>query len=90
MPLTSAEIWAIEGVTIMNGLDDDKAKTEVTTLADAQKILDFATANGMAGLSMWAIQRDNGGCKGVVSGSCSGIVQDTWDFTQLLRTFTAP
>jgi hypothetical protein len=86
---TSAQIWAIEGATIMNGLDDYPKKTESTSLADAQQILNFAQANGMSNLSMWAIQRDNGGCPGNTgANNCSGIVQNTWDFSHLLNPFT--
>ena len=79
------------GATIMNGLDDYPRKTESTSVADAQQVLAFAQGNGMRGLSMWAIQRDNGGCPGSTgSNSCSGIVQDTWDFTTALKGFTGP
>jgi hypothetical protein len=86
---TSAQIWAIEGATIMNGLDDYPRRTESTSLADAQQILNFANANGMSNLSMWAIQRDNGGCPGNTgANNCSGIVQNTWDFSHLLNPFT--
>jgi hypothetical protein len=86
---TSAQIWAIEGATIMNGLDDYPKKTESTSLADAQQLLNFASTNGMSNLSMWAIQRDNGGCPGNTgSNSCSGIAQNTWDFSHLLNPFT--
>ena len=46
-------------------------------------------ANGLSTLSIWAIQRDNGGCPGVTgSNSCSGIAQNTWDFTHVLQPFT--
>jgi len=86
---TSAQIWAIEGATIMNGLDDYPRRTESTSLADAQQLLNFANANGMSNLSMWAIQRDNGGCPGNTgANNCSGIVQNTWDFSHLLSPFT--
>jgi Glycosyl hydrolases family 18 len=88
---TAAELWAMQGNTIMPGLDDYPRRTEVTTLADAQRILDFARANGIGLLSMWAIQRDNGGCPGNTgANNCSGIVQNTWDFTHLLAPFTGP
>jgi hypothetical protein len=88
---TAAELWAMQGNTIMPGLDDYPRRTEVTYLADAQRLLDFARANGIGLLSMWAIQRDNGGCPGSTgSNSCSGIVQNTWDFTHLLAPFTGP
>jgi hypothetical protein len=77
------------GITLMPGLDDYPKKTENTTIAHAQQVLDFARANGLSTLSIWAIQRDNGGCPGVTgSNSCSGIVQNTWDFTHLLQPFT--
>jgi hypothetical protein len=39
---------------------------------------------------MWAIPRDNGGCPGSTgSNDCSGIVQTTWEFTNVLDLFTA-
>ena len=45
---------------MMNGVDDYPKRTEVTDLGDAQQLLNFAKANGMSALSIWAIQRDNG------------------------------
>src|SRR4051812_7048514 len=62
--LTDAAAWPRIGATIMNGIDDYPKKTEVTTVAHAQQLLTFARTKGMAVLSMWAIQRDNGGCPG--------------------------
>jgi len=77
------------GITLMRGLDDYPKKTENTTVAHAQQVYDYAHANGLNTLSIWAIQRDNGGCPVVTgSNSCSGIVQDTWDFSHLLEPFT--
>jgi len=88
---TDPQLWAMQGATIMNGIDDYPRKTEVTTLAHAQSLLNFARANGMSTLSMWAIQRDNGGCPGNGGANdCSGIVQGTWDFSHLLEPFTGP
>jgi Glycosyl hydrolases family 18 len=86
---TDAQLWAMEGNTILPGIDDYPRKTEVTYLADAQRLFDFATSVGINTLSIWAIQRDNGGCPGQTdSNDCSGIVQDTWDFSHLLEPFT--
>jgi hypothetical protein len=86
---SSAALWAMEGNTILPGIDDYPRKTEVTYPADGQKLLDFAKTNGINTLSIWAIQRDNGGCPGTTdSNSCSGITQNTWDFTHLLAPFT--
>ena len=86
---SSTQLWAIEGATIMNGLDDYPKKTESTSLTDAQALLTFANANGLSNLSMWAIQRDNGGCPGSTgANNCSGIVQNAWDFSHKLSPFT--
>ena len=88
--LTSTQIWAMEAMTLLPGIDDYPKKTEVTHLADTQAMLNFAQANGMNLLSIWAIQRDNGGCPGTRdSNTCSGITQNTWDFSHLLEPFTS-
>ena len=86
---TSAQLWNMEGMTLLPGIDDLRKKTEVTSEADATTMLDFAKANNMNFLSAWAIQRDNGGCPGTVdSNTCSGITQNTWDFSHILEPFT--
>jgi len=95
---TTAQLWTMEGATIMNGLDDYPRRTESTSVQDAQQLLAFANAptptsgpTKMSTLSMWAIQRDNGGCPGSTgSNDCSGIVQGTWDFSHALAPFTGP
>ena len=39
-------------------------------------------------VSIWAIQRDNGGCPGTIdSNSCSGIHQSRWAFSHLLESY---
>jgi len=87
--LTSAQVWNMEGMTMLPGIDDLRKKTEVTYLPDATTMLNFAQANNMNFLSIWAIQRDNGGCPGTVdSNTCSGITQNTWDFSHILEPFT--
>jgi hypothetical protein len=88
---TSAQLWSMIGATIMNGLDDYPRRTESTSVQDAGQLLAFARMNGMSTLSMWAIQRDNGGCPGTTGANdCSGIAQPTWDFTSTLKGFTGP
>jgi len=89
--VTSAQAYAKEGAIIMNGLDDYPRRTESTSVQDAQQLLAFAQAHGMTVLSMWAIQRDHGGCDGVTgANNCSGIPQADWDFTNALKGFTGP
>jgi hypothetical protein len=81
--------WNNLGMTLLPGIDDYPKKTEVTSLADAQTMLRFAQQQNMNFLSIWAIQRDNGGCPGSRdSNTCSGIRQNTWDFSHLLEAFT--
>jgi hypothetical protein len=84
-----AERLAMVGITLMPGLDDYPRRTESTSVVDAQRVYSYAVANGFNTLSIWAIQRDNGGCPGNTgSNDCSGIVQNTWDFSQVLNPFT--
>ena len=53
------------------------------------KVVAFATHEHMSLLSIWAIQRDNGGCPGTTdSNTCSGIRQPTWAFSHLMEPFT--
>ncbi len=90
--LTDAGAWARMGATIMNGIDDYPKRTEVTTLAHAQQLFAFASnaSHHLAVLSMWAIQRDNGGCPGSGGANdCSGIVQNPWDFSHVFEPFTS-
>jgi hypothetical protein len=85
---TTAQLDAMVGITLMPGLDDYPKKTEKTTVAHTQQVVDYARANVFNTLSIWAIQRDNGGCPGSTgSNSCSGIVQNTWDFSHVLERF---
>jgi hypothetical protein len=73
----------------MPGIDDYPGQTEITHLADTQQVENFARGHGLALLSIWAVQRDNGGCPGTTGASaCSGITQNTWDFSHILEHFT--
>jgi hypothetical protein len=88
-PLTSAQIWHSEAITLCPGTDGYPKGTEVTRLKDARAVLRFATAKGLNVLTIWAIERDNGGCPGSLGPSnCSGITQNTWAFSHLLEPFT--
>jgi len=86
---TAAQRAAMVGITLMPGLDDYPRRTESTSVADAQTVYDFARTNAFNTLSIWAVQRDNGGCPGSTgSNNCSGIVQNTWDFSHVLNPFS--
>lgn len=85
----SAQRWRMMGLTMLPGIDDYPHKTEVTHLSDARQLMNFATARRMDFLSIWALQRDQGGCPGVIdSNTCSGVKQAPWAFSHLLEQFT--
>ncbi len=86
--LSQPRLWAIEGVTLLPGIDDYPKKTEVTFLKDTRRVLDFARSHHLPELSIWAIERDNGRCPGTIdSNSCSGVKQSRWAFSHLLEHF---
>jgi Glycosyl hydrolases family 18 len=87
--LDSAQVWHMQGMTILPGIDDYPKKTEVTSIGDTKTLMSFALGHDMNVLTIWAIQRDNGKCPGAIdSNSCSGIRQSRWAFSHLLESFT--
>src|SRR5580658_2975404 len=86
---SSAQLWAMIGVTEMPGIDD-YGPDETFTEADASTVLNWAKGNGISTLSFWALERDNGGCPGTAgSDTCSGISQPTWYFSNTFEPFTS-
>ncbi|MEU0558579.1 glycosyl hydrolase family 18 protein [Dactylosporangium sp. NPDC006015] len=86
---TAAQRWAMIGVTEMIGVDDF-GPAETFTLADARTVLNWANQQGIAALSFWALQRDNGSCPGgAAADNCSGIQQQTWEFSHIFNPFTS-
>ncbi|MEV7006880.1 glycosyl hydrolase family 18 protein [Streptosporangium sp. NPDC051022] len=86
---TSTQLWNMIGVTEMIGIDDF-GPAETFKTADAAPVLNWATSKGLAFLSFWALQRDNGGCPGTGGrDDCSGIEQSTWYFSQAFAPFTS-
>jgi Glycosyl hydrolases family 18 len=87
--VSAARLWATIGMTMLPGIDDYTPAREVTYLHDARRMLDFAASHRMNFLSIWGIQRDNGGCLGAFdSDTCSGIKQKEWAFSHLFEPFT--
>jgi hypothetical protein len=85
----SAALWAMQGTTILPGIDDYPAATEVTYPQDARQVERFAARKGFSTLATWAAQRDNGGCPGTIdSDQCSGLEQPDWLFAGILNPFT--
>ncbi|MFF8595330.1 glycosyl hydrolase family 18 protein [Streptomyces sp. NPDC015220] len=85
---TSAQLWNMVGVTEMPGVDDF-GPAETFSLANATTVYNWAVSKGINTLSFWALQRDNGGCPGgAAADNCSGIQQNTWDFSHIFSPFT--
>jgi len=53
-----------------------------------QQIRDYAQNNHLARLAFWSVNRDRPCPGGGVVSNCSGISQNTWQFTQITATFT--
>ncbi|KJY32633.1 chitinase, partial [Streptomyces sp. NRRL S-495] len=86
---TPAQLWGSIGITEMIGVDDF-GPAETFTLANATTVYNWAVSKGINTLSFWALQRDNGSCAGAAArDDCSGIAQNTWDFTKIFAPFTS-
>ncbi|GIH17916.1 carbohydrate binding domain-containing protein [Rugosimonospora africana] len=86
---STSQLWGMVGVTEMPGIDDFGA-AETFTTADAPAVESWAVSQGIAEISMWALQRDNGGCPGTGgSDGCSGISQSTWQFSHTWEAFNS-
>jgi hypothetical protein len=83
-----ARLWHMVGVTEMPGIDDF-GPDETFTQADAVTVEHWARSHGLAELSFWALQRDNGGCPGTKgAGNCSGLTQPAWYFSHTFEPLT--
>ncbi|MFJ8276793.1 carbohydrate binding domain-containing protein [Streptomyces griseoviridis] len=80
-----ATAYAHIGISGMNGLSDQQ---ENTTAAIWQSIRDWSNSHHIARLAYWAVNRDRPCPGGGVVDNCSGISQDTWQFTRITAGFT--
>ncbi|MGH9277822.1 MAG: cellulose binding domain-containing protein, partial [Acidimicrobiales bacterium] len=86
---TPAQLWRMVGITPMIGQND--VRSEVFTLADADRVLTFARQQHVGRLSMWSVARDQqcpGGTNPWADPTCSGILQARYAFSSAFRTFT--
>lgn len=80
---SSATAYAHEGVSSMNGRTDS---AEYFYQSDFQSVLSWAESVGLGRYSYWDVNRDLE-CNppdnnGTLSGTCSGVTQNSWDFTK--------
>jgi hypothetical protein len=81
-------LWDQVGITEMPGIDDYGADETFST-SQAPALEQWATAHGLGELSIWALQRDNGGCPGTKgASSCSGVAQPAWYFSHVFEPFS--
>ncbi len=86
---STEQLWHMIGITEMVGIDDF-GPPEVLTTADATYVENWAAKTGIAELSFWALERDNGNCVGTAgSDNCSGVAQTTWEFSHEFQPFTS-
>ena len=87
--ISTSAAYAKLGNTPMIGQNDSAG--EVFTLSDAASVESYDASKGIAMLSYWSQNRDNGGCSGNGSaqGTCSGISQNTGDFARAFQPFTS-
>ena len=84
---TTEQLWHMLGITEMVGIDD-YGPPEVFTTADGTYVENWAAKTGIAELSFWALERDNGTCVGTAgSDNCSGVAQTTWEFSHEFQPF---
>lgn len=81
---STAEAYAHQGISGMNGLSDQQ---EMTTTATWQNITNWAKSNGLGRLAFWSVNRDRGCAGGGVVSNCSGIAQPDWEFTRITAGF---
>ncbi|WP_035795500.1 cellulose binding domain-containing protein [Kitasatospora mediocidica] len=83
--LTTAQTWAMVGVTPMLGQNDNA--DEVFGLADAQQLLTFAQQNHLGELAFWELTRDANACTGALF-KCTNITQTPYEFSKMWAGFT--
>jgi chitinase len=85
---SSATAYSHEGISSMNGRTDSG---EYFYQSDFQTVLNFAESNGLARFTFWSVNRDRQ-CNppdnnGALSGTCSSVPQNDWDFTKIVVQF---
>ncbi len=82
----AAAAWGHVGATVMLGVNEQP--DEEFTTADAHALARFVSRHGIARVSAWSLNRDAacGGAfarTGIVSNTCSGVLQRSLQFTQI-------
>ncbi|TWG13170.1 fibronectin type III domain protein [Micromonospora palomenae] len=81
---SDATAYAHMGLSGMNGLSDQQ---ELTSPATWTQIRDWAKARGLSRFTFWSVNRDRPCPGGGVVSNCSGIAQNTWEFTSITARY---
>jgi chitinase len=85
----SATAYNHEGFSGMNGRTDS---AEYFYISDFNTVLNFAQSNHMSKFTFWSVNRDRQ-CSppdnnGLLSGTCSSVAQNDWDFSRVIAQFS--
>lgn len=81
---SDATAYAHMGISGMNGLSDQQ---ELTSPATWTQIRDWAKARSLSRFTFWSVNRDRPCAGGGVVSNCSGIAQNTWEFTSITAQY---
>ena len=84
--LSTAQTWAMVGVTPMIGQNDEA--DEVFGISDAQQLITFAEQNHLAELAFWAVTRDQACANGGGLSTCTEITQSPYQFSTMFAAYT--
>jgi hypothetical protein len=84
--LTTAQTWAMVGVTPMIGQNDES--DEVFGFSDAQQLITFAEQNHLSELGFWAVTRDQPCTGGGGLSTCTEISQAPYQFSKMFAGYT--
>jgi chitinase len=83
---TDGQLRRMLGATPMLGKNFNQ---KVFETKHARRLVEWANNNHIGFLGFWSIGRDNGGCSGQISPSCSGTSQSEYEFTKIFQDFKA-
>jgi hypothetical protein len=83
--LTTAQTWAMVGVTPMIGQNDQS--DEVVGISDAQQLITFAGQNHLSELAFWAVTRDQPCSNGGGLSTCTEISSTPYQFSKMFAGY---
>jgi hypothetical protein len=81
---SSAQVWAMIGVTPMIGVNDQQ--DEVFTQTDMNQLLAFARQVHLGQLAFWEVGRDANACTGALF-KCTNVPQKPFDFSRIIAGY---